>query len=332
MNHLPKIELHLHLDCSLSFEVVSVLRPGITLEEFERDFIAPKKCKNLAEYLTCPPQAVQLMQSKRALRLVTLDLFQQLRRDNVIYAEVRFAPLLHVEGGLSPEEIVAAVDAATAEAVAETGIEAGIILCTLRHYSREQSLVTAKLVQQFRGRRVVALDLAGDEAGFPLDAHIPAFQYAIDHDLPRTSHAGEACGPESVWNTLRYLHPNRIGHGVRSTEDPALVEHLKRSHIHLEVCPTSNVQTNVTESYATHPVSELYAAGVSLGINTDARTVSNVSLSEEYAKLQQQFGWTKEHLLNCNLQALDAAFAKEAVKGILRERLVSEYQVSEYPV
>lgn len=326
MERLPKIELHVHLDCSLSFDVVSELRPGITQADFEREFIGPKKCRDLAEYLTCPPRAIKLMQSKDALRLVTRDLFQQLQRDNVIYAEVRFAPLLHTDDGLTPDEIVEAVNSATDEAACETGIEAGLILCTLRHYSEEQSLTTAKLVEQFRGSHVVALDLAADEAGFPLDAHIPAFQYAIEHDLPRTAHAGEACGAESVWSTLRQLRPSRIGHGVRSIEDPELVEYLRQNRIHLEVCPTSNVQTNVTDTYETHPVNALYAAGISLGISTDARTVSNVTLNEEYDKLQVQFGWTTEQLLTCNLEALRAAFAKDDVKSILRKELTSAYQ------
>lgn len=325
LQRLPKVELHLHLDCSLSYDVVSKLRPGITRQEFARDFIAPTKCKDLAEYLTCPPNAVRLMQSKEALRLVTLDLFEQLARDNVIYVEIRFAPLLHTEHGLTPNEVVETVSRAVDESVHATGIEAGLILCTLRHYSQEQSLATAKLVEAFRGARVVALDLAADEAGFPLDAHISAFEYAAEHGLSRTAHAGEASGAESVRNTLRYLRPTRIGHGVRSIEDPELVEFLKQNRIHLEVCPTSNVQTNVTETYAAHPVNKLFAAGVSIGINTDARTVSNLTLTEEYSRLQQQFGWSPPEFLTCNLEAVRAAFASDEVKDRLRTKLVSGY-------
>lgn len=199
MTRTPKVELHLHLDCSLSYGVVARLNPSISRQEFETEFIAPAKCTSLADFLTRAPRGFQLMQSEDAMHLVTDDLFQQLQADQVIYAEVRFAPLLHIERGLTPEAVVAAVDRATESASAASSIEARLILCTLRHFSQEQSLLTAQLVERFRGSRVVA----ADEAGFPIDAHIPAFRYAIEHGLHRTAHAGEACGAESVWETLR---------------------------------------------------------------------------------------------------------------------------------
>src|SRR5271170_6267432 len=259
---LPKIELHLHLDCSLSYAAVARLDDAISLEEYSREFIAPRRCTNLADFLTRAPRGFKLMQSEAALALVVEDLFQQLAADGVIYAEIRFAPLLHLERGLTPEQVVAAVDRATEACIVSSGIQARLILCTLRHFHQEQGLITARLVEQFRGTRVTALDIAGDEAGFPIDANIPAFRYAIDHGLYRTAHAGEARGPDSVWETLREFQPSRIGHGVRSIEDPALVEHLIRERIHLEVCPTSNLQTGISREFAEHAVDNLYRSGV----------------------------------------------------------------------
>ena len=261
---LPKVELHLHLDCSLSYAVVSRLNPAITREEYLHDFIAPARCTNLVDFLTRAPKSIALMQTEEGLRLVTFDVFEQLQRDNVFYAEIRFAPLLHTEKGLTAENVVEIIEKATAKASQATGIEARLILCTLRHFSAEQSLQTVKLVERFKGTRVAALDIAGDEAGFPLDAHIPAFQYAIQNEIARTAHAGEGSGAESVWETLNLLRPSRIGHGVRSIEDPALIAHLRKEHIHLEVCPTSNLQTNIYDSYADHPINRLYDAGLSL--------------------------------------------------------------------
>ena len=133
----------------------------------------------------------------------------------------------------------------------------------------EQSLQTARRVDQFRGTPVVALDLAADEAGFPLTNHIPAFAFARERGIPRTAYAGEARGAESVWETLEKLQPTRIGHGVRSIDDPVLLAELKERGIHLEVCPSCNVQINLFETYADHPVDRLFRAGVSVGINTD---------------------------------------------------------------
>lgn len=323
MPHLPKVELHLHMDCSLSYQAVARLDPSITRQQFDAEFIAPPQCSSLADFLTRAPRGFQLMQTVDALRLVTEDLFEQLARDNVIYAEIRFAPLLHLAQGLSPEVVVAAVDRATEECIAATGIEARLILCTLRHFNPTQSLLTAQLVERFNGSRVVALDIAGDEAGFPIDPHIPAFRYAQDHGLHRTAHAGEARDADSVWETLKAFQPSRIGHGVRSIEDPVLVEHLHRQRIHLEVCPTSNVQTRTCAAYSDHPIDRLFRAGVSLGINTDTRTITDVTLEQEYGRLREHFNWTDAEFLTCNREALRAAFIDEPLKSTLIARLTA---------
>jgi adenosine deaminase len=320
---LPKIELHLHLDCSLSFAAVSRLDKSVSLEEYQREFIAPRRCTSLADFLTRAPRGFQLMQDEAALALVVEDVFQQLAADGVIYAELRFAPLLHLERGLTPEQVVASVDRAAEACIGSSGIQARLILCTMRHFDQEQGLVTARLVEQFRGTRVAALDIAGDEAGYPIDANVPAFRYAIEHGLYRTAHAGEARGPDSVWETLREFQPSRIGHGVRSIEDPVLIEHLRRERIHLEVCPTSNLQTGVKQEFAEHAVDELYRAGVPLSISTDTRTITKITLTEEYGNLAKHFGWTRADLAACNEAAVDAAFVNESIKRELRTALVA---------
>lgn len=319
---LQKTELHLHLDCSLSYSAVSRLDPTISRPEYEAEFIAPPRCSSLADFLTRAPRGVQLMQTVDSLRLVTEDVFEQLQRDSVIYAEIRFAPLLHLAQGLTPEAVIAAVDRATEECIAATGIEARLILCTLRHFTRQQSLLTAQLVDHFRGSRVVALDIAGDEAGHSIEPHVPAFRYAADHGLARTAHAGEASGAGSVWETLRAFTPSRIGHGVRSIEDPALVEHLCHERIHLELCPTSNVQTRACGDYSDHAIDRLFRAGVSVGINTDTRTITNVTLEKEYARLREHFSWDDEEFVTCNREALRAAFLDQATRACLMEKLV----------
>jgi adenosine deaminase len=323
LRSLPKIELHLHLDCSLSFQAVSVLAPSVSREEYQRDYIAPARCANLADFLTRAPKGFRLMQTEDSLRLVTEDVFRQLVQDGVIYAEVRFAPLLHTERGLSPERVVAVVERTVERLIRETGMQAGLILCTLRHFSEAQSLLTAELVDKFRGSTVVALDLAGDEAGFPLDAHVGAYRYAREHGLFRTAHAGEGLGPQSVWETLRLLDPQRIGHGTRSIEDPKLVEHLRSKRIHLELCPSANVQIIPSiASMEEHPIERLYRAGVSLNVNSDSRMLTPTTLTEEYEKLQRVFNWAEQDLLRANLMGLDAAFVDDNVKQQLRKRFL----------
>jgi len=328
VNNLPKVELHLHLDCSLSYKVVKQLRPETTVDEYQESFVAPPKCTDLADYITRAIKGIELMQTPDELRLVTLDLFEQLKADNVIYAEIRFAPLQHLEKGLKSEEVVQIVNDAVTEGTQQTGIPVGIILCTLRHYSEAQSLATVRLVEQFLGTNVVGFDIAADEAGFPIDNHTAAFAYAHERGINCTAHAGEAKGAESVWETLTHFHPARIGHGVRAVEDSSLLTFLKENSIHLEICPTSNIQTNVFASIADHAVDNIYQSGVSMSINTDARTISDVTLTDEYRTLERVFGWQKSHFLHCNREAITHAFTTESIKVSVREKLESGY--SEY--
>lgn len=322
---LPKVELHLHLDCSLSYECVKQLKPTITQEEYNESFIAPPKCTDLADYITRAIKGFELMQTKEQLRIVTLDLFKQLKKDNVVYAEIRFAPLQHTMKGLTPTEVVATVNAATEEGIKEYGVEVGIILCTLRHYSEAQSMETAELVKKFKGTYVVGFDIAADEAGFPINNHIKAFDFANQYKIPCTAHAGEAKGAESVWETLKHFKPKRIGHGVRSVEDINLLNYLKKNDIHLEVCPTSNVQTNVVDKIENHPIEKIYNHGVSMSVNTDARTISNVTLSSEYKLLNQQFKWDSAHFKKCNLEAIKHSFSSEATKKKIANLINSSY-------
>ena len=325
---LPKVELHLHLDCSLSYEVVAKIDPSVTYEDYLRDFIAPQKCADLADFLTRAVKGFALMQTKEQLQWVVHDLFTQMAADHILYAEIRFAPLQHVQKGLTPYEVVAATEEAVAAAIKETGIEARLILCTLRHYTAAQSIETVKLVELFANSYVAGFDIAADEAGFPINNHIAAFAYAREKGIPCTAHAGEASGPASVWETLEYFGPTRIGHGVRSVEDAKLVAHLCKNNIHLEVCPTCNVLIDMYDTYADHPIDTLYRAGVSLSVNTDTRTITNITLNKEYQRLQETFGWTIHDFYKCNMNALEAAFIPAALKQTLIEKLSAAYQAA----
>jgi len=323
---LPKIELHLHLDCSLSYDVVKKLDPSVTQERYNEEFIAPPKCNDLIDFLKRAVKGFQLMQTTEALQLVVDDLFDQLQKDNAIYAEIRFAPFLHLEKGLTPYEVVEATEAATAAAIKRTGVEARLILCTLRHYTEEQSMATVKLVEQFAGTYVAGFDIAGDEAGCPVTNHIAAFKYAQEKGLHITAHGGEAAGPESVWEVLEHFKPTRIGHGARSVEDETLVSHLRDKKIHLEICPSCNVQTSMYETFKDHPVDTLKKKGVLLNINTDCRTIVNVNLQTEYKRLQENFGWSKHDFYECNVNAVMAAFIPAEVKEKLLAQLDAAYK------
>ena len=323
---LPKIELHLHLDCSLSYAVVSQLDQTITEKQYQQDFVAPAVCADLRDYLTRAVKGFSLMQTPAQLRLVTLDLLAQLDADHVIYAEIRFAPLLHTLQGLTPAQVVESVQAALQEGSLTYKVIPRLILCTLRHFTEEQSLETALLTKQFVEQGwVVGFDMAGDEAGYTVAAHKKAFSLIKESGIPFTVHAGEAAGPASMWEVIRELQPRRIGHGVRSIEDPALVAYLAEHRIHLEVCPTSNLQTNIFSSMKHHSLAALYQQGVSISLSTDARMITPVTLSSEYQQVVTAFGWGMSELLACNLQALQYAFVDDKLRAGLQQRLLAAY-------
>ncbi len=325
LQQLPKVELHVHLDCSLSFQVVQKLLPGTTQEEYNERFVAPENCGSLVEYIKCASASIDIMQTKEQLELVTLDFIEQLQADNVIYCEVRFAPLQHLKQGLTAKEVVETVNETISKATADLEMEVRLILCSLRHFSEAQSLETVQLVHAFKGTSVVGFDLAADEAGYPIDEHKSAFEFARENGIPCTCHAGEACGPKNVWEAIDELHVRRIGHGVRSYEDSTLMDYLKEKDIHLEVCPTSNIKTGIYPKLAHHNIDKIYKSGVSLSVNTDGRSLSNVSLLDEYKNLNIHFDWKLKDYLATNLFAIEAAFVDEETKTSLKKKLLDQY-------
>jgi adenosine deaminase len=316
-NARPKVELHLHLDCCMSYACVRCLAPEVDLATYRSEFAIEGQCGNLVEFLERTLRMVELMQSPEALRIVVDDLFDQLARDGVVYAEIRFAPFLHTEGGMTAEEVTRTIETAVAAATAASGVEARLILCTLRHYDAGRSMETARLAAAARPRGlVVGFDIAGDEAGHPLDRHVEAFQHARRAGLRITAHAGESRGPDSVVETLDKLAPERIGHGIRSIESAELIDRLIAEDVHLEVCPSSNVHTMgaALPGFAYHPIDALRWAGVSLSVNSDIRGVCEITLSREYERLAAVFGWSATDFADCNRAAIDHSFAPAEVK------------------
>lgn len=312
--HIKKVELHTHLDCSLSYELVKKNLPKMNRELFKEKFTG-YGCKNLNDYLKCVDRSLDIMQNEEQLNFAVMDFFDQLKRDNVIYVEIRFAPLLHLKGGLDPIQVIEIVLNKCKIESQKSNIKFGLILCTLRHFSEHQSLETVKLIKELDDDMIVGFDIAADEAGYSLENHITAFEFAKSNSINCTAHAGEAKGYESVIETLNMLAPQRVGHGVRSCESTSLMKRLIKEKIHLEICLTSNLVTGVYKNIDEHPVNYFYNKKFSISINSDGRTISNTSLNEEYKKLSQTFDWKEQHFLNCNLNAIRSSFADEKTKS-----------------
>ena len=315
----PKVELHLHLDCSLSYESVKILDPGIDEAEYRERYLAPKKCYDLVDYFRYLVAPQSLLQTEAALEVAIGDLMRQLVADGVVYAEIRFAPHLHIVGGLQPAQVVEAVLKGRRKAMSHFAVETRLILCTLRHYDTERGMEVLELAERYRDEGVAGIDLAGDEAGFALEPHIPVFQQAASSGINITAHAGEAAGAQSVREVIEKLGVRRVGHGVRSIEDQSVVDLIVQEKVHLEVCPSCNIQIDVFRTYEEHPVDALAKNGVSLGINTDARGPTDLTLEVEYDRLAAVFGWTAQDFRLANLNALEAAFIDDRTRSRLKD-------------
>ena len=318
---MPKVELHTHIDCSLSHETVARLGVDLTPEEYRQNFVAPERCKDLTEYLACIDPALKILQTKKSLEFAIDGLIAAQAAENVLYAELRFAPHLHLERGLGLDDVMETVLQAIRISGSRYNVECGLILCTLRHFTEQQSLEVADLTLRFADQGVVALDLAGDEANYPIAPNIAAFKQVREAGGNVIAHAGEASGTDSVLETLDLLQAKRIGHGVRSVEDMALVERIVAEGLHLEICPSCNIQTGIFSEITRHSLPKLLDSGVNISLNTDGRATNGASLSSEYQVVSDAFGWSDHIFLDLNRNALNASFASDRVKSSVNSQI-----------
>ena len=271
-------------------------------------FMRVDDAQSLEDYLRRFDFTISVLQSEEALERVAYELAEDAADDGVRYIEVRNAPILNVVQGLTLVQAVEAPLRGLQRAEKEFDITARFIVCGLRQFPPENSLELARLAVEFKDDGVVALDLAGGEKGNPASKHIEAFRYAREHDLAVTVHAGEGDGPQSIREAVHVLGANRIGHGTRLIEDPDLTQYVNDRRIALEVCLTSNVQTRVADSYATHPFREYFDQGLNVTLNTDNRLMSGTTLTDEYVYAAEHLGLTVEDLAGIALNGFESAF------------------------
>ncbi len=314
IKRMPKVELHLHLDGSINPVLASKLS-NLPLEQVKDKMIASEKCNDLTEYLTKFDFPISLMQTKENLVLVAESLAKRLEKENVIYAEIRFAPMFHTKKGLSYDEIITSV----LEGLALVKkVKTNLILCLMRGASDKDNDDTLKSVIKFMHKGVCAIDLAGDEKHYPTYLYEKYFIKAKMYNIPFTIHAGEAGGSDEIDKALEF-GALRIGHGVHSVENINTYNRLIKQNILLELCPTSNIQTNAISTYNMHPIKKMYNDNMSISINTDNSTVSNVSITDEYIKLYNVFNFTLDDFKKMNEMAIKHAFINDEEK----ERLIS---------
>ena len=321
----PKVLLHDHLDGGLRpatiVELARDLRygglPTSDPGELARWFHASAAGGSLALYLRGFAHTIAVMQTAEAIERVAYECGEDLARDGVVYAEVRYAPVFHVQRGLTLEGVVDAVARGFERAEREGRIVLRQIVAAMR--DRTDSLEMAELAVGFRERGVVGFDIAGEEAGHPPKAHLEAFQLCRRENFSITIHAGEAFGPPSIWQALQYCGAHRIGHGVRLVEDMAIAEghvvklgplaqYIKDKRIPLELCPTSNVDTGAVATLAEHPIRHFLAEHFRVTVNTDDRLMSDISLSEEFRRLSAAFHLDLADVERLSINAMKSAF------------------------
>jgi adenosine deaminase len=331
----PKAELHLHLDGSLRPETALELArergldEGMSLDQMRSRLVAPPQCLDQADLLRAFELPIALMQDREAIERITHEMVEDVASDGTRYAEIRWAPALHVERGLTLRESIAAVvDGARSgvAAVAAGGrrIDVRLIAVALRSHSPETSLAVAEESVGFIADRLTGFDFAGAEAAYPDPRpHLRAFDAARAGGLGITIHAGEWGGAAQVRRALEAVQPSRIAHGAVAAEDPLLMGELRARDVTLDLCPTSNVQAAIFPTLADHPLPYLLRSGVPVTINTDDRTVSDLTLVKEYVRAHEELGVTIPELWHMNMHALHVAFLQHDEP--LRAQLIEEF-------
>lgn len=329
---LPKAELHVHLDGSLRPETMIELAReyGAELPVWEpgalRDFMHVQDARNLLDYLARFDITLSVMQTAESLQRIAYELAEDAARENVRYIEVRYSPILHTRDRLSLEEAVEAPLRGLRAAERDHGIRTGLIICGLRHQEPAHAVELAELAVAYKGKGVVAYDLAGGEAGNPPTKFQRAFDIVADRNMAITIHAGEAAGPESIHEALHRCRANRIGHGTRLFEDPELLQYVNDFRIPLEINLTSNVQTRAVPELAAHPLRHYFDEGLVVSLNTDNRLMSATTLTEEYWRAHEALGFDWDELCELALMGFESAFLPFQEKVLLLEEVATEIE------
>ena len=338
----PKALLHDHLDGGLRPESVVELAaefgysdlPTTDVADLAQWFNRGAKRNDLVLYLETFAHTVGVMQHRDAIERVAHECALDLAADGVVYAEIRFAPELHTEAGLTLDEVVEAVLAGFRSGSAGTDLTIYAICSAMRQAARSQEI--AEVAVRHRDAGVVGFDIAGPEAGFPPTRHLDAFQYVMRENFHSTIHAGEAFGLPSIWEAVQFCGAERLGHGVRLIDDITidpdgnaelgrLAHFIRDRRIPLEVCPTSNVNTGVSATVADHPIGMLRRLKFRVTLNTDNRLMSDTSMSQEMQATCDAFGWGLADLQWLTVNAVKSAFAPfperiKIIDGIVKPR------------
>lgn len=317
---MPKVELHCHLDGSISpytIELLAKKEKRKLMENWREKISVNADCTSLTEYLKCFNLPLSFLKTGESFFTAVKNLLCEAAKEQVMYMEIRFAPMLSVTKNLSGEEIIEAAVEGLKSAKKEFNIGGNLILCCMRNHGERENEEVIRLAKKYYGRGVCAVDLAGDESAYATDRFKKIFEDAKYSGIPYTIHAGE-CGRAEEVSMALAMGAKRIGHGIAMKGRKNLQEICQKGNIGIELCPTSNLQTKAVEYFEEYPIQEFVNAGLLVSINTDNRTVSNTTLTKELWNIWERFG-IKPEILTWN--AIASSFAEEEEKRTMYQKL-----------
>ena len=319
-----RIELHCHLDGSLNVDFVDTMlrKQGMNIErkELEEKLKVKPDCTSLTEYLEKFDLPLQCLQTKEALEQAAYELVMDTAKDDVAYIEVRFAPMLSTEKGLTCTEVIDSVVHGLKKGERESGTYAYAIVCAMRHHSLEQNLEMLKATKPFVGKGVCALDLAGDESAFPTSLFRELFLQAKEWQIPFTIHSGECGSVDNIREAIA-LGAKRLGHGIALEKSLELRQLCKEKGIGIEMCPTSNLQTKAVKGLDGYPLKQFLEEDLLVSVHTDNRTVSGTTMEQEEKLVKERLQISEEMWLQCTRNAIQTAFASDEIKEELMRRM-----------
>ena len=319
LRNMPRLDLHCHLDGSLSQGCIEELL-GRKVEPSMLK--ADVQCRDLAEYLERFDIPLACLQTAKGLTAGAYDFMRNLVKDRICYVEVRFAPLLSVNESLDCRAVIESVIKGLEQGKEETGIEYGVIVCSMRHMPEEDNLRMLKTAREYLGVGVCAADLAGNEAAYPMSGFMDLFLEVKKWGMPFTIHAGECQSAENIKDAIT-CGARRIGHGIAMSGHPDVIRLCREKRIGIELCPISNMQTKAVRDMSQYPIREFLENNLLVTINTDNRTVSDTSIGKELQFLQEGFQISDEDIILMMRNAAEAAFAPDGLKHKLLQHYIS---------
>ncbi|MBD3160267.1 MAG: adenosine deaminase [Candidatus Lokiarchaeota archaeon] len=328
IRHLPKAELHIHL--------LGAVRPKtlvqiIKAEDIDTPYNSQEKMQKLFRYqnfghfIEVYSQLIGLIQHERHFERLAHEVLEDCANQNIRYVELSFSSIDHVREGLDFEDMLDAIDRGTERAHRDFGILADIRIDLVRNFGPDTAMQTLDAIER-KPENIVSVDIGGSEHKFPPQPFESVYERAKQMGLHLVAHAGEAAGPKSIWDAIKYLDVERVGHAVSAIDDPDLMKYMKEHDIAIESCPVSNLRTRAVESMERHPIREFYDHGLLVTVNSDDPTLFQTNLNNEYKELHRELDFQIDDLFQLSLNAVEASFLSEGQKEVLRKEFRETYR------